>query len=232
MKILIAEDEAVIAESVYQVLIQLGYEPEEPVDNSTAAINAINNKLPDLVIVDIHMGAPYSGFKVAEVLQQKNIPFIFLTALYDMDTVSRAKLYNPSSYLVKPFTKENLFTNIELAVSMHALKQQAAPAPLEQFFVKLGNNDVPIDITDISYLEADGKYVIIHLSNGKKYPLRSSLTDALLQIQSASLMQVHKSYVVNTRLIKSITYDELYVDDKAIPLGRSYREQVKKRFSL
>jgi DNA-binding response OmpR family regulator len=90
MKILIAEDEAYIAESIYQMLMQFGYEPLETAGNVTKAIDYIETLTPQLAIVDIHIGENYSGFTVAAALNEKNIPFIFLTALYDKETISRA----------------------------------------------------------------------------------------------------------------------------------------------
>lgn len=227
MKILIAEDEAIIAESLYQVLMSLGYEPIEPAGTSDEAIALITETTPDLAIVDIHIGAPFNGFDVAALLQQKNIPFIFLTALHDKETVKRAQAYSPKGYLVKPFNSENLFAAIELAISQH-IATPAAIAPA-QIFIKNGARHISLSLTDISYLESAGKYVTLHLINGKKYLVRATLGEVLNQLSVKSIMQVHKSFAVNLAYVQSMRYDQLLVNNQPIPVGRTYRDELRQK---
>jgi DNA-binding LytR/AlgR family response regulator len=232
MKILIAEDEAIIAESLYQVLLQLGYQPLEPVSSSDEAIALLKTMVPELAILDIHMGKKFSGFDVAAILQQKNIPFIFLTALYDKETLGLAKAYNPSSYLVKPFTKENLFTTIELTISQYRMQKGAPDHADLQVFIKTGNQNLLIKPIEITYLESQGKYVSITLESGKKHLVRTSLTDVMEQLQLPSLVQVHKSFIVNTAYITALKYDEVFIGQRAvIPIGRAYKDGIKNRLS-
>jgi two-component SAPR family response regulator len=82
-KILIAENEAIIAESLYQIILELGFQPYKPAGTTNEAIENINNNTPDLAIVDIYTGNNFSGFKVAEVVNNKNIPFIFIINQYN-----------------------------------------------------------------------------------------------------------------------------------------------------
>ncbi len=228
MKILIAEDEAIIAESLFQVLLQLDYDPFEPAGNSAEALHLLENEQPEMAIVDIHLGEPFSGFEVAKALQIKKIPFIFLTALYDKDTVARAKEYNPSAYLVKPFTKENLFATIELTKSQTELIKQNSDVANTQLFIKHGNKHLALDPLSILYLEADGKYVLIHCDKNKKHFVRITLNELMEQLTDLVLVQVHKSFVVNPLHIKAIKYDELMINEISIPIGRTYRDALKK----
>jgi two-component system, LytTR family, response regulator LytT len=233
MRILIAEDEAVIAESLYQVLHQLEYDALEPAANSQDAINNILSEKPDMAIVDIHLAQPYAGFKVAYMLNQKDIPFIFLTALYDKDTVERAKEFNPAAYLVKPFNKENLFATIELAASQRNINQKQSIASSDPIFIKNGAKHVGVIPAEITYLETEGGYVKLYsIKNTNGLLVRTSLKELMDELQLASLVQVHKSFVVNTNFIKAVKYDELIVNDTVIPVGRSYREELKKVLSF
>jgi DNA-binding LytR/AlgR family response regulator len=229
MKIFIADDEAIIAESLFQVLYQLGYEPIEPASSAREALETLQLHTPDLGILDIHLGEPFSGFTIADYFFKNNIPFLFLTALYDTATVQRAKFYNPTAYLVKPFTKENLFATIELA-RVHVTHQTvvAEPAP---FFLKLGNKHLSLDPLSITHLKSEGKYVNIHNNNGKKHLVRATLSEVTEQLQQVSFIQTHKSYYVNPIHIKLIKYDELVVNDTIIPIGRAYRESLKKNLT-
>jgi DNA-binding LytR/AlgR family response regulator len=229
MRILIAEDEAIIAESLYQVLLQLGYTPFDPAATSEEAIESMNSFTPDIAVVDIHIGEHFSGFKVAEALNKKNIPFIFLTALYDKETVSMAQVFNPAAYLVKPFNKENLFATIELAIGQHNVKKNETNVLPQQVFVKNGNQSISLSPAEITHLEAANKYVTIYLSTAKKHLVRGTLNEVTDQLPLNSLVQVHKSFVVNLQHIKALKYDELLINGSIIPVGRTYREELKKR---
>ncbi len=224
MQILIAEDEAIIAESLYQVLLELGHQPLEPASNHTEALEVLQTTIPDLAIVDIHIGEHFSGFKVAAALNKTNTPFIFLTALYDKETIDRAKEFNPSAYLVKPFNKENLFATIELAANQQEYKRNSSEKELPPIFFKDGTKTVSIVAAEMIYVEVDGKYAHLFLQHGKKHTLRISLHDLLTQLNFPSLIQVHKSFAVNIHRITQIKYTEIFAEDIIIPLGRSYRD--------
>jgi two-component system, LytTR family, response regulator LytT len=232
MKILIAEDEAIIAESLYQVLIDLGYSPLEPCQDSHEAIHEINNSNPTLALVDIHIGEQFSGFKVAASLNEKGIPFIFVTALYDKETVKRAAEFNPAAYLVKPFNKENLFTTIELAIANHKPQRTDKGTITEQIFVKDGANEISIYPADITYVESAGAYINIFMISGKRHLIKSSLQEFLLLHNIKNLVQVHKSYIINIAHIKAIKYDEVLVHETMIPIGRTYRNNLRDRLKL
>jgi two-component system, LytTR family, response regulator LytT len=233
MQILIAEDEAIIAESLYQVLQQLGHTVIEPASNSGEAIQFIEADNPAFAIVDIHLGEPYAGFKVADTLKRKNIPFIFLTALYDKPTVERAGEFSPAGYLVKPFTKENLFATIELATSQQNYRQQLPQNLPAQVFIKNAGKHIVFNPSDIIYIQTEGKYVKLFTTDSKTGILiRSSLKELLEELNLPVIKQVHKSYAVNISHIKAIKYDELFIAGIAVPLGRQYRDELKKELSF
>jgi two-component system, LytTR family, response regulator LytT len=232
MKILIAEDEAIIAESLYQVLSDLGYSPLEPSYDSDEAIANIDAQLPSLALVDIHIGEQFSGFKVASKLNQKSIPFIFVTALYDKETVKKATEFNPSAYLVKPFNKENLFTTIELAIANNKPKHDNKTNTAKQIFVKDGANEISISPNDITYIESAGAYINIFMRSGKRHLTKSSLQEFLVQHNINTLAQVHKSYIINIAHIKAIKYDEVLVHETMIPIGRAYRNNLRDKLNV
>jgi two-component system, LytTR family, response regulator LytT len=228
-KILIAENEAIIAESLYQVILELGFQPYEPAGTTNEAIERINNTAADLAIVDIHTGNNFSGFKVAEVLNNKNIPFIFIINQYNKQTLTMAQQLNPFAYLVKPFTKEHIQAAISQVVNQQALKYQQAGVLPQQVFIKDGHKSINLSPSEITYLQADDKYITIYLSTGKKYLVRGPLSSVISQLQLSSLVQVHKSFVINTVHIKAVKYDELFIKNSLIPIGRTYRDELKKK---
>jgi two-component system, LytTR family, response regulator LytT len=232
MKILIAEDEAIIAESLYQVLSDLGYSPLEPCQDSDEAINEIEKSNPTLALVDIHIGEQFSGFKVAAKLNQKSIPFIFVTALYDKETVQKATEFNPAAYLVKPFNKENLFTTIELATANKNVDSKKLLKENNPIFIKDGIAEISILPIEITHIESAGAYINIVMINGKKYLVKSSLQEFLLQHKIETIIQIHKSFLINITHIKAIKYDEVLIYNTLIPIGRAYKNNLRDTLSL
>ena len=133
-KILIVEDEVLIAEDIKDSLIELGYDVAEVCYNSEDALEYLYKHTPDFIILDINIRGTKDGIQVAEVIKEKyDIPFIFLSSLSDSETLDRAKRTQPKGYLVKPFKPKDLLTTIEMAIYNHA--QYLRQKNIERSFV-------------------------------------------------------------------------------------------------
>jgi two-component system response regulator LytT len=116
LKIGIVEDNLLIAESLHDTLTQIGYTPTPPARSYDEAIAMIQQHSPDLLFIDIIIEGQQDGIDLAETVKKDyNLPFIFLTANSDPQTVNRAKQVAPYAYLVKPFNEADLFSSIEIA---------------------------------------------------------------------------------------------------------------------
>lgn len=117
IKILIIEDEIIIAQDIEAMILDLGYESVGIISNSTRAIDYLSFNTPDIVLCDINIKGPKDGIEVATTIRaKKKIPFIFLTSLSDRGTIERAKAALPYGYIVKPFDQRDLLSNIEIAL--------------------------------------------------------------------------------------------------------------------
>ena len=117
-KILIVEDEFVIAENLSLILQDLKYEVIGIASKYTNALEVLKTQLPDLVLIDIVLAGSKDGIDLAHEINLKyKIPFIFSTSHSDPLTVKKAKEANPNGYLLKPFNKANIFTTIEMALA-------------------------------------------------------------------------------------------------------------------
>lgn len=106
VKILVAEDELIIAEDIRMMLENLGYEVIGTVPDYTEAIELIDKNPPDVILIDILLAGEKDGIALAETIREKhNLPFIFITSHSDAATVERAKSVHPDGYIVKPFEK-------------------------------------------------------------------------------------------------------------------------------
>ena len=116
-KILIVEDEILVASDIQESLESLGYTVQGMVDTAQKAIDAVENELPDLILMDINLKGEMTGIDAArQITKEHDVPIIYLTANTDMDTVSKAKVALPYGYISKPFTDKDLRTNIEIAI--------------------------------------------------------------------------------------------------------------------
>ncbi|MBN1384332.1 MAG: response regulator [Elusimicrobia bacterium] len=123
VKIMIVEDEAIIAEDLSESLAELGY---KTVGISTTAEDAIQKaeKLnPDLILMDIMLGGSKTGIDVAqEIKKKKEIAIIYITAYSSIDLVKKAEKTGPVAYIVKPIDKDELATCIGLTL-MRKMKE-------------------------------------------------------------------------------------------------------------
>jgi len=126
-KILIVEDEVIIAMALEDSLRDFGYKIAGRATNGADAIRLAIENEPDLALVDIRLNGEMDGIEAANrICRRLDIPVIFLTAYSDDRTLSRAIKTNPFGYLIKPIRPRELYTSIETAIYKHrALKAEA-----------------------------------------------------------------------------------------------------------
>ncbi len=116
-KILIVEDDTIIALTIQTRLKQFGYEVVGRASTGEDALRKVKDLQPDLVLMDIHIKGPMDGIQTAErVYGFYNIPVIYLTAYSDEKTLERAQKTSPFGYIVKPFNDDTLRTTIKMAI--------------------------------------------------------------------------------------------------------------------
>jgi DNA-binding NtrC family response regulator len=115
-RILIVEDEAIVALDIEERLHRLGYEVVGTVDSCAGALASAAELRPDLVLMDVELRDGRDGISAAEELRADlGIPVVFLTAYADAETLDRAKRASPHGYVVKPFDERDLRATLEIA---------------------------------------------------------------------------------------------------------------------
>lgn len=123
-RILIVEDEAIVAMDLEQTLVNLGFIAVGNANSFDSALEKVKSTSPDLILMDIHIKGAKDGIDAAtKVKEMYDIPVVFLTAHADEATLDRAKETSPFGYVVKPFDKSNLKATIEIALSKFDEKQ-------------------------------------------------------------------------------------------------------------
>jgi DNA-binding NarL/FixJ family response regulator len=121
LKILIIEDEPVIAENISMYLNNADFTVSGIAYDDEEAVNQLHNNTPDAVILDINLDSSIDGIQIADYINKNfRLPFLFLTSYSDKETLQRAKMVEPSGYIVKPFNGQTLLASLEIAISNFA----------------------------------------------------------------------------------------------------------------
>lgn len=124
-RILVVEDEAIVAMVIKKRLMNLGYSVSGVAATGKDAITKVEGTFPDLVLMDIMLKGDMDGIEAADEIRKRfSIPVVYLTAHSDENTLERAKLTEPYGYILKPFTERDLSSNIEIAIHKHLREKQ------------------------------------------------------------------------------------------------------------
>lgn len=117
INILIVEDEIIIAKHIEQILLLNDFKLIKIASNYRKAIKTLDESIIDLVLCDVNLGEEKNGIDLLEESRKKNnIPFIFITAYNDSDTIKRINDNNVSYYITKPFTEKQLISTLKLVM--------------------------------------------------------------------------------------------------------------------
>lgn len=239
LKVLIVEDDHSISDSLEDILSILNHKVVGVTDNANNAIELCNKELPDLALLDIQISGDIDGIELAEMIRdQFDIPFIFISAYADNDTLLRARDKGPFGYLVKPYGLKEVNAAIEIAkASFDRLKSaQKSAVNLskikdDSIFLKVDSKLVKVKIEDILYIEAKGDYALFK-TKIRSYLVHKTMKYAEERLESFHFQRVHRSFVVNVSKIEDIEESNLLINDKVIPISRANREALIKRINL
>lgn len=224
VRILIVEDEILIADNIKRFLHKNGYEVVGIAISYEEAEKLYLEEKPDISLLDIRLNGLKTGIDFAHFLQGQSPtkPFIFLTSQIDHKHIQYAKDTFPDGYLSKPIDKESLLATIEIALHKHAAKSSEIPSiPLSD-----GSTNHIVPIKDILFLEAEHIYVKIHLVGDRKIVQRNSLKEILKQLPEEKFLQTHRSFAINIHRISHWDHQNLYIQHQAIPISRSRKKEV------
>lgn len=238
-KILIVEDEPLIAESLHEILEVLEHEVVGSADNANTALKLLRENKVDLILLDIQIKGDTDGVELAEKIKEEHtIPFIFTTAFADGDTIQRAREKGPYGYIVKPYGINDINAAIEVAIGnfemLNELKQtQNTPSVLKnnQLYVKSDSRLIKINDEDILYIEAKGDYAVFKTLE-KGYIVHTTMKNIENKLNPQKFIRVHRSFIVNLNEIVDIEDSSLVIDKKVIPISRSNKEALMKRINL
>lgn len=238
LKILVVEDDPMIAESLEEMLELLGHEVLRVAESGEEAVMGLMEMEPDLILLDIQLKGKMNGIEVAHLIRTKyNIPFIFTTAYADSETINKAKAEGPFGYIVKPYGVKDIMAAIEVAMSNYRLYNElsgdvpAAPMAVnDQLYLKVDHRLIKVNMPDIQFVEAKGDYVLFNTIK-ESFVVYSTLKNVKSKLVDSQFMQVHRSFIINLECIEDIEETTLTVGSKVIPVSRSNRQELLKRIN-
>lgn len=119
-KILVVEDEKIVALGIKRMLKNMGYIVPSIASSGEEAIKKAEITFPDLILMDIMLKGDVDGISAAKIISDNmDVPVVYLTAYSDDKIIQRAKETGPYGYITKPFEETDLRTTIELALAKH-----------------------------------------------------------------------------------------------------------------
>lgn len=213
-KILIVEDEVLIAEVLKDELVSLGYENIILTHNKNQAYLKLNEYKPDLVLLDIRMKSEQEGIEIAREINTKyKIPFIFITAHSDKHILQTALETNPAGYITKPFKQIDVYAAIKIV--------ENKPENIKEEYLVFKDNyaDVKLSVNEILYVQSDDNYIHIY-TLAKRYMIRNTLSWFKDNTSNSLFHQTHRSYIVNVSKITKSNSKFVWINSVQIPVSR------------
>jgi DNA-binding response OmpR family regulator len=239
IKILIVEDDAIIAHCLELDLTSYGYEVCACVNNYADAVAQLKIATPDFVIIDINLNQALNGIDIGRhIFENFKLPFIFLTANTDNDTIEIARKVFPKAFLGKPYDIKSLIGTIQVAIYNHTNEQNNIYKAEESdfHFVKVGNNYKRVDWKEVSHIEVQQGFSKIFISNDGSplsFVVKISLDKLQAELKRFKMERISRSVLVNTNFIKSYRLDEvILLDDTKIAIGENYKRNLEGHFNL
>jgi DNA-binding LytR/AlgR family response regulator len=230
MRCLIVDDEPLAQQVMEEFAGRIPFlEVVGKCSSASEAIEVLRNTSIDLIFLDIHMPR-LSGLDFIGSLQDP--PQFILVTAYSEYALQGFNV-NATDYLMKPVPFDRFLKAVNKAYDLFRLRNKtsdnAESLAQKYLLVKSGYQTVKIMIDSILFIEGLKDYVKIH-TDGKK-PILSLLTmkGLVVSLPAAKFLRIHKSYIVATDRITTISRNRVMIGDKWIPVGENYREEFRRR---
>lgn len=239
VKILLVEDEMIIADYMQECLQNLGYKVLDICINYNEAVEALAQHKPDIVLLDITLKGSKTGIDLAKYIQENyNIPFVFASSHNDKNTIDKAKTTLPYAYLIKPFSQEDLYAVIETALMHFSRQKNKAVEESEEnpviindaIFIRQKGKFIKLPLAEILYIEANDNYCSL-ISSANNYVLKTTLKN-LLEALPDFFWRIHRSYVINLHHLKSFDAEEVTIENKVLPIGKSFHPMLLEKLKI
>lgn len=235
-RILIVEDDMIIATNISLQLSGLGYDVIGIETRGEEALGHAKLNTPDIILMDINLRGTLSGIETVKFIQQSiDIPIIYLTANSDEVTFASAKATHPYAFISKPFNPVDLERTVALVHEQLSTKKSNSSDRVsemqvlsDRIFIRHNGKMIKLMLDDILYIEADRNYCNI-VTTDNRYLMVSTLKTLERKLSGTHFIRVHRSYMVNLSKLDVVDDNHLEINRKVIPLSKSHKESLFNR---
>lgn len=226
LRILVVEDEAVTLGMLCEALRDMGFTVAGDAMNFAEAQEVLATTQVDLAILDINLRGKQSGIDLGRHINERyGIPFIYLTAYSDVDTINAATATSPYGYLIKPFSPADISAAIQVAIA------QRVKTNGPDIFLRDQNNFIRLQINEIHYVEACRNYLEIHTGRDK-HVIRSTMKEMAARLPADLFFMPHRSYLVNRKHVRGYRNGNLQTaGGDSVPVSSGRQKAVLRLFS-
>lgn len=242
IKILIVEDDLLIADNLKNVLEDLGYDVYEPCATAAEAIKILEHHTFDLALLDINLDGKDDGIEIGRLINSKyNFPFIFLTAFSDKETVKAATVTYPSAYLIKPTNAATLFATIQTAINNFQKSKNANTVDElndTSFFVKTGATLSKVYWQNVVHISSGKNYISVQLNKPNTTPIaiRSTLQYAMANLipnaYKQNFIQISRTHCVNILFIEEVKNETAITAFGKLEIGDKYKKTLLQKLDI
>lgn len=230
INVMIVEDNPLTSQDLKEIILENGMNVTGIAKNRSEALDTFSLQKPDILLMDINLKGGDNGIDlINEINKYQVVPTVFLTANSDRETVDRALLTKPASYLTKPYDEKDVIIALELAFKNHCQKavENETKTTSLPIFLKYGTKYEKVQLKEILYLKAEGSYTQF-VTQSKNYVLSCNLNQSFKKVGNGVFHRIHRSYVVNIENITSLGNEAVYIGEEQLPIGRSFKENINK----
>ncbi len=225
-KILILDDEPIIADDLGFMLEDAGFEVVAKAANAKMALEVLSTSPVDLALLDVNLESDTSGTDVArEIINKYQLPFIFITSYTDQTTLSEIEDLNPSAYISKPYQSEQVVLAVKLALKKQSNFRKEKKVPTK-IFVRDSGVLKPINPQDLMVASGEDNYTRLRMVDGKEYMISHTLKTMESKLPESSFCRVHKSSIINLHHIMSIEGNTIELKQMTVSIGKAYRDRL------
>ncbi len=191
------------------------------------ALDYLSTNSVDLIFLDLNM-PKLKGFEFLKTLPSP--PKIIVTTAYSEFAIESYE-FHVVDYLLKPFSFERFLKAVNKVVGLTSIiktsSSEGNDTTTKRIFLRQNKSYIQVDIATILYIEAAGNYTKISTTT-ETITIREKISDMLESLSSVDFIQVHKSFVIAIKHIKSIEGNRIHIGDNTIPIGKLYKTNVNK----
>lgn len=197
-----------------------------------AAIEAntfLQHNAVDVVFLDVNL-PDISGIDFIKTVS--NPPAVIMTTAYPDYAVSSFELDTIVDYLVKPFSLDRFLKAINKLKTKTETEVSSNPEETKKsIFINVDKTHHKIVLDEIIYVESDRNYITV-VTKTQKLSYIDSLKNWAEKLPEDQFIQVHKSYIINSKMVSKISGNELFISDHKIPIGRTYKPNLLKQLKI